>query len=39
VNGTSCWRIDGSPYHFAEITDDRKQARRKIHADVSAADT
>ena len=29
--------IDGSPYHFAEITDDLKQAWQKIHADVSAA--
>jgi monoamine oxidase len=38
VNGTELLaHIDGSPYDFAEITDDLKQAWQKIHADVSAA--
>jgi monoamine oxidase len=38
VNGTELLaHIDGSPYGFAEITDDLKQAWQKIHADVSAA--
>ena len=37
-NGTELlgW-FDGSPYHYAEMTDDIKAAWQKIHADVSAA--
>jgi len=29
--------FDGSPYHYAEMTDDIKAAWQKIHSDVSAA--
>ncbi len=29
--------FDGSPYHYADMTDDIKAAWQKIHADVSAA--
>jgi monoamine oxidase len=37
-NGTDllAW-LDGSPYSYAEMTDDIKAAWQKIHADVSAA--
>jgi len=37
-NGTEALGyFDGSPYHYAEMTDDIKAAWQKIHADVSAA--
>jgi monoamine oxidase len=29
--------FDGSPYHYAEMTDDIKSAWQKIHSDLSAA--
>ena len=38
VNGTELVaHLDGSPYTFAEITDDIKEVWQKIHSDLSAA--